>query len=177
MVYDFSFHCTVAGSKVSSHELVKAITSACFNARPPQPRYVFTWDVDQVLKYIKNLGKNSDLSNRLLSHKLVLLLALASAGRSLNLAALDVNYMRSTSEGIHFALAKLTKSRERGQALKTLFFQPFLNDSKLCVVNAIESYLEVSNPCRKRGDLIETSCYSAILNPMPQWFLAPLLGG
>ena len=77
-----AFHVPVDGVKVGQHTLVKRLLNALFNARPPQPRYVLQWDVDQVLQYIKSLGSNEFLSDKDLTFKLAMLLALASASRS-----------------------------------------------------------------------------------------------
>lgn len=66
-----AFHRPIDGVKVGQHDLVCRVLNACFNARPPQPRYVVTWDVDKVLSYIHSLGDNSSLSNKFLTLKYV----------------------------------------------------------------------------------------------------------
>ena len=110
-----AFHRPIDGVKVGQHDLVCRVLNACFNARPPQPRYVVTWDVDKVLSYIHSLRENSTLSNKCLTLKLSMLLALASAGRSSDLRALDIRYMTITDNSISFELGVLTKSRRKGQ--------------------------------------------------------------
>ena len=85
-----AFHPPIGGVRVGQHELICKVVGACFNANPPQPRYVVTWDVDKVLDYIHMLGDNSTLSNKCLTLKLSMLLALSSAGRCSDLRALDV---------------------------------------------------------------------------------------
>ena len=47
-----AFHPPIGGVRVGQHELICKVVGACFNANPPQPRYVVTWDVDKVLDYI-----------------------------------------------------------------------------------------------------------------------------
>ena len=73
---------------------------------------MITWAVDKVLYYIHSLGDNSSLSNKCLTLKLSMLLALASAGRSSNLIALDIRYMTITENSISFG--KLIISRRKG---------------------------------------------------------------
>ena len=73
------------------------MVGACFNANPPQPRYVVTWDIDKVLDYIHGLGDNSTLLNKCLTLELSMLLALASAGGSSDLRALEVRCMCAQS--------------------------------------------------------------------------------
>ena len=42
-----------------------ALLTGIFNEKPPQPRYTFTWDVDVVLRYIKNsMSVNSQFSEK-----------------------------------------------------------------------------------------------------------------
>lgn len=58
-----AFHKPIDGCKVGQHELVCKVMNACFNARPPQPKYVVMWDVDLVLNHIRSLGANNTLSD------------------------------------------------------------------------------------------------------------------
>ena len=97
-----AFHPPIGGVRVGQHELICKVVGACFNANPPQPRYVVTWDVDKVLDYIHMLGDNSTLSNKCLTLKLSMLLALSSAGRCSDLRALDVRCMSIKDSSIVF---------------------------------------------------------------------------
>ena len=83
------------------------------------------------LGYIKSLGPNSTLSDKMLTLKLAMLLALASAGRTSELSALDIRYMTNTSEDIVLKLAKLTKSRKNGQSPISLRFESFPSNKGL----------------------------------------------
>ena len=143
-----AFHRPIDGVKVGQHDLVCRVLNARFNARPPQPRYVETWDVDKVLSYIHSLGDNSSLSNKLLTLKLSMLLALASAGRSSDLRALDIRYMSINENSISFELGQLTKSRRKGQPPIKLNFDRFDNDHLVCVVSTISYYLDRSKTWR-----------------------------
>ena len=110
--------------------------NACFNARPLQPKYVM-WDVDLVLNHIRSLGANNTLSDKQLTQKLSMLLALASAGRSS-----DLNYMTVYDNTIVFELGRLTKSRRKGQSPIKLTFHAFIDNPLLCVVSNILRYKE-----------------------------------
>ena len=87
-----TYHHMIEGEKVGQHYLVRKLLKVLFNARPPHPRCTVQWAVDQVLQYIMSLGQ-SKTSNKALSFKIAMLLALASAGRSSELNALDLGYM------------------------------------------------------------------------------------
>ena len=85
-------HSPIDGAVVGKHPLVVRLMRRVYNARPPQPRYTTTWDVGQVLHHISSLERNRDLSLKQLSHKLVVLLALANASRASEIYALDIRY-------------------------------------------------------------------------------------
>ena len=143
-----SFHRPIDGVKVGRHDLVCRVLNACLNARPPQPRYVVTWDFDKVLSYIHSLRDNSSLSNKFLTLKLSMLLALASPGRSSDLRALDIRYTSINENSISFELGQLTKSRRKGQPPIKLNFDRFDSDPLVCVVSTISCYLDRSKTWR-----------------------------
>ena len=132
-----AFHKPIEGCKAGQHELVCKVLNACFNARPPQPRYVVMWDVDRVLNHICTLGCDANLSDKQLTLKLSMLLALASAGRSSDLRALDLRYMTVKESCIVFELGRLTKSRKKGQCPLKLTFTAFDTNPDLCAVSTI----------------------------------------
>ena len=76
--------------------LVVKFMKGIFFQKPPLPRNIFTWDVTTVLKYLSELFPLQDLSLKLLTFKLVALLALASAPRAQTLANLHLDYMYKT---------------------------------------------------------------------------------
>ena len=74
-----AFHMPVSWVKVGQHESVRHIMSAFFNVRPPMPKYTVTWDVDNVLSFIRDKrGANATLSAKDISLKLSMLMALIS---------------------------------------------------------------------------------------------------
>ena len=146
-----AYHITVEGEKVGQHSLVRKLLKALFNARPPQPRYVIQWDVDQVLQYIKSLGPNSTLSDKDLSFTVTMFMALTSAGRSSELNALDLRYMADKEDVITFTLGKLTKSRKYGSPPLSVSFYVFTEDPALCVAQTRRDYVQRSNLWRKRN--------------------------
>ena len=58
-----------------------------------QPRYEFIWDIRTVLDFVKCQWSGCDLSDKVLTYKVVLLMALSSASRALAIHHLDVKYM------------------------------------------------------------------------------------
>ena len=71
-----SVHDKVDGVEIGKHPIISCLLKGAFHLRPPLSRYSSTWDVDVVLRYLKDLGPTITLSLRSLTHKLVMLLAL-----------------------------------------------------------------------------------------------------
>ena len=82
-----AFHALIVGIKIGQYPSVKRFLIATFNASTPQPRYTVKWGVNVVLVYIKSMGSNDLLTNRLLTLKLAMLLALVSAGETSQMSA------------------------------------------------------------------------------------------
>ena len=145
-----AFHNVVGSVKVGQHPAVTGIMSAFFNARPPMPRYECTWDVNRVLDYIISLGENDNLALKQLTFKLTMLLALACAGRSSDLHAFDVNFMKLQENEVCFTLAKLTKSRRRGKPPLKMVIHEFPENTRLCVLLTLKAYLLRTKNFRER---------------------------
>ena len=71
-------HNEVDGTRIGQHPLVSRFLKGVFNCRPPASRYSCTWNVDIVLSYVQTLPDNESRSFHQLSHKLVMLMALAN---------------------------------------------------------------------------------------------------
>ena len=74
------------------------------NERPPEPRYCNTWDVSIALKFVRSLGENQSLSDKNITLKLSLLLAITSAHRGAELKKLKVSLMNLHEEFVDFSL-------------------------------------------------------------------------
>ena len=60
---------------VRKHPRIFSLVSGVFNLRPRKPRYMFAWDVKQVLDFLKEkFGDNDQLSNKELRLKIPILL-------------------------------------------------------------------------------------------------------
>ena len=147
-----AFHSLVDNIKVGQHPVVTSMMSAFFNARPPLPRYEYTWDVDVVLNYISSLGDNKNIALKQLTLKLTMLCALACAGRSSDLHAFDTRYMRLEDDKVVFSLAELTKSRRRGKPPISIEIHHFEDDTNLCVLTTLLVYLDRTKIFRERND-------------------------
>ena len=65
---------------------VSQLMQGVFNARPPQLKYTFIWDVQMVLNFIKEIWRNNkEITDKELSLKLTMLIELATASRAIEI--------------------------------------------------------------------------------------------
>jgi hypothetical protein len=77
-----------------------------------------TWDVSVVLTFLFTLYPLSELSLKLLTYKLIALIALTTAARAQTISALDINYMSKFM--IHLLLMVLRWMHHEMNVQKTL---------------------------------------------------------
>ena len=128
------------GQKVGRHPLVCQLLKGVYQLRPPQPRYAKTWQVGKLVQFIGSLGPNEKLSTKLLSYKLVGLLALTAPDRASGLAARDLRFRFILPEGVEFKLPELTKNVKQGESLKCCFHASFPQNALLCVCKCLAEY-------------------------------------
>ncbi len=119
-----------------------------FATRPALPRYNRIWDVSLVLKYIKSLGENENLTLQNLTLKTTMLLALVSGQRCQTLHALNVQNMALDDNMCTFRIAELLKTTRPGRHLGHVELKAYNDDSCLCVVTALQQYMVVTTPLR-----------------------------
>lgn len=100
-----------------------------------------------MLDYVQALGPNIQLSREVLSKKLCLLFALAKASRVSELCKLDTRFMRILPDGAEFVLTGPTKT-QRGGAPKRFFVPNLPDNSILCPIQCLQTYINVTKPVR-----------------------------
>ena len=114
---------------------------------------MFVWSVESVINYIKTKWKNNEnLSEKYLTYKLVILMALISASRVSAMHCLDVRFMVKSEGAYIFTFHKLHKSWRKGKAPPKLYFYKYPKDQELCVVSALNEYLKRTETWRTNGD-------------------------
>ena len=144
----FMTHMEVNGSRIGQHPLVTRFLKEVYNSQPPAPKYSVTWDVDIILSYISALPDNVNVDVKLLSNKVVMLLALANADGCSDLATLDLNFRTYQTNGAQFMIPDLTKSRGSGPPIEA-FYSRFTEDPKLCSVLALSVHEEKTESCMR----------------------------
>lgn len=139
---------TIDGTPAGQHPLVRRFMKAVFQERPSFPRLHSTWDPDVVLRHIRGLGPNSNLSLLQLSRKLVMLMLLVSGQRGQTLHLLDIQNMTVSDTKVSFRIGDLLKTSRPGNHLSELVFEAYEPDKFLCVYTAMRSYLDRTRETR-----------------------------
>ena len=118
-----AFHSNIEGRPVGEHTRVNSLITSVFNNQPPQPKYgSWCWFI-----WKKNFQpNNNDFSDKLLTFKVAMLLALTSAYRVRGLHIFDPRLFVKTWQKYVFKFHKLHKSWRQSQKPTTLEFAAFL---------------------------------------------------
>ncbi len=128
-------------STAGQHPLVKRLLTGVYNECPPTPKYTSTWDVQQVLEYLEQLGPSNALDDTQLTHKLAMLLALTSAGRASDLQAMELEYMADHGDRITFTLVGPTKTSRPWRQRPTITIKAFTDKPTLDPVACLRHYI------------------------------------
>ena len=137
-----AYHPWVNDVEMGQHPLVPQFMKGAFNVRPPQPKYNETWDVSRVLRHIKTMGKNEDMSLKNLTLKLTIFAALTTANRAHELSSLSTAGMLDKGDSFLFTLTKLTKSARPGQPPIKITWVKYEPDRDLDVVDCARQYMD-----------------------------------
>ena len=143
-----AYHEFIDGEPVGKHPLVCSALKGVFNLRPPQPKYVFIWDVEKVLNFMDSLPVNKELSPKILTLKVATLMSLTAASRCSEISVLNIKFMVRTEDSYIFTFDKLFKSWRQGKPPPSLEFAAYLPNKKLCIVEAVEDYLQLTKNFR-----------------------------
>ena len=104
-----AYHEYVDNKPVGQHPHVHDFLKVVFQ-RPSQPRYIFIWDIQTVLDFVKCKWSGCDLSDKVLTYKVVILMTLSFASRASTIHHLDIRYMLRTEGNFVLTFHKLHKS-------------------------------------------------------------------
>ena len=140
------------GMDFSKFHILPRLVKGCFNLNPPKARYAFLWDVSTVLRFLFTLYPLEELTLKMLTLKLVALLALSSAARAQTLSALDIKYTNFSGDSVIFNIHQLLKTSRPGTSLSSVVLKQFVKP-ELCVVTTLKSYLNRTASVRKSNSL------------------------
>ncbi len=136
------------GKPAGQHPLVVKFVKACFNKRPQLSKVSVTWDVDLVLRYLKTLSPVNTIPMYLLTHKVVMLLLLLSGQRGQSIHVLDIRNLKLNKSVAQFQIGTLLKQSRPGSGIMELKFKAYAPDRRLCVVTALQAYIDRTTDVR-----------------------------
>lgn len=136
------------GIAIGSHPLVVRFMKGVYNLRPAKSRYNQTWDVSCVLTYLRKLSPVHNLSLKLLTFKLVMLLALTLASRTQSLYLLSIDNMKKGFSSYTLEYSGLLKQSKAGKNNPVAELRAFPPDRRLCVVFVLKEYLNKTKTIR-----------------------------
>ena len=136
-------------TSIGQHQLVRRLLQSIYVLNPPKPKYVTTWDLNLILKYLSSLGPNENLELKNLSHKLAVLLALSTFLRVSEIASIERSSIIVSESDVQFSLGKPRKTQKSGRL--SLFSLKRLPDPLLCPVNCLGYYVYVTDPLRSQN--------------------------
>ena len=120
------------------------------NLRPPTPKYNVIWEVEDVVKCLKNLGKDDQLSNKDLTLKTAMIMALTAIKRCSDLHILDTKFMALGENKIIFKLGEKPKGfRKKGKLPTPVKY--LASGTDLCPVATIKHYVERTKTWREKN--------------------------
>ena len=99
---------------------VTRLFSFFYKQRPCFPRYVVTWDVGTVLRFLASWHPPSSLTLRQLTLKSVALVALTASDRTQTLQALRVDRVSSSPQGLEFVVFDVLKTSKKGRPARVV---------------------------------------------------------
>ncbi|KAH3868108.1 hypothetical protein DPMN_031247 [Dreissena polymorpha] len=131
-----------------SHPVVIRFMKGVFNLRPCKSKYTKTWDVQNVLTYLKSLSPVKHLSLKELTLKLVMLIALTNAARSQTVHLLSVNKLIKEKSQFVVQFDSLLKQSRPGFDYSVLLLKCYPPDRRLCVYTVMKEYLSRTKKVR-----------------------------
>ena len=120
-----SNHETVDGFVIGKHPMMAKFMKGVFCLRPPEPKYFVTWDVRQVLNFLKTWAPAETLSLKQFTLKMIMLAALITAARSSSVNKMDLCFRYFKPNGVLFKIPGLTKCAGPKRPLQKLFSAGF----------------------------------------------------
>ena len=137
---------------IENSVLISKLLKGYFNLKPVKPRISFTWDASIVLRYLVILFPLSELSLKLLTLKLIALIALTTAARAQTISALDIQYLVKFMDRYVFQIQTLLKTSKPEVPSPNVVLYKF-QKKELCVVHTLDEYLSRTSDIRKTNKL------------------------
>ena len=139
---------------IGKHPDVKRFMKGLFEKNPEFPVYSCIWDVKKLLDCFRTIPHQRELSLKMLSKKLAILLAILAGGqRSQTVHTIKATDIVVTDEKCIIPIYDVIKQTKDGKHLKPLEFRVYKLEPKLCFVQNLLVYLERTREHRRSSQL------------------------
>lgn len=137
---------------LGSEPLIKHFMKGIFHLKPVLPKTNYTWDVKKVLQFLMQLD-NNNLTLRLLSIKLALLLVLVSGQRCQTLFSINIENIELTDRYVKIRIGDILKQTRPNYHLAEIYIEAFTENVHICTVKTLECYLKKTKGIRSSSKL------------------------
>lgn len=143
---------------IGNHPLVRRFCKGVGFLKPPKPRYDFVWDPAPVIEKLATIFPYDALTLKVITSKLVVLLALGSGQRCQTLAAIRLSQI-VLGENLIIKVPDRVKTSSVGRYQPLLCFSRFPDRKNLCIVELLEHYIKCTKDLRSSDcDFLFISC-------------------
>ena len=154
------------------HRHFQMLAKTAFRRKPPAPKVVPSWSLDQALQALTNIPQER-LGPREIFFKALFLTAIASANRASELAAIERSRVALRQQAIILPVKPGFVFKNQAQFHSPSLIEiPNLPDSPLCPVRALEAYLEVTKHSSEDALFLHPSSGKALNAARLGFFLA-----
>lgn len=147
------------GMSVGEHRMVRRLMKGIFVSKPPTKRPCIVWDVNVVLKFLREQGPAEELSLRDLSHYVVTLLSLLTGQRCQTLAQLSARDIVFTGELVRLRIVGLLKTSRPGHHMGELVVKSCPKEPKLCPVAMLKTYVARTEQYRQGKEKVQSTLF------------------
>ncbi len=144
----------INGKSFGENKLVTRLMKGAFRLKPPLPKYTAVWDTSHVLNTILSWKENKDLNLKLLTYKLVCLLALTTAQRVQTFSLIKLKNINFDCMGVSIVLSDILKTSVATKKLTNLKLNYYTENQKLCVVSILKDYIEKTRLIRNNEEYL-----------------------
>ena len=130
---------------IGNHPLIVKFMKGVFNLRPPTTKTGFIWDVKLLFDYFDKLPSNDQMSFYDLTCKTLCLLLLLTGSRVNTVFNFCINEIVINDIGITVTPSAVLKHSRQNRKGDIFLYKAFPSNAKLCVVNALQSYIKARN--------------------------------
>ncbi len=138
----------IDGKPLGQHEYVSLFLKAVFQERPVLSRKGITWEINDMLNYLRSLTPIHDLTLETLTKKTLMLMAILSGQRGQTLHALSIDSVNLFDDKVIFYINTPLKTTRPGHHNGILRFNSFPQDPDICVVVHIHEYVSRTESLR-----------------------------